>query len=79
MMIIQVLDRSEARWKPVGGIKLWVILDELSRVNIRPLPDQFLERLQNVIAHLCRNLSLRFAQASVLVVRQVVSRSVDAS
>src|SRR5262249_9672550 len=74
MMIIQVLHRPEARWKTIGGIELWVVLDELRRVHVRPLPDQLLEGLQNVVAHLCCNLLLGLAQTSA----QVVSRSVVA-
>ena len=45
MVVVQVLNRAVAGWKPVGRVKLRIILHELRRINVRPLADQLLERL----------------------------------
>src|SRR6266540_426309 len=45
ILIIQVLNVMVAGRKTVGGLKRWVILHKLRRINVRPLSDQLLERL----------------------------------
>src|SRR5581483_1318223 len=45
MMVIQVLNRSEARREAIGSVKLRVVLDDLRRIHVSPLSNQFFEGL----------------------------------